>query len=68
MNGAKKFRVWIRSKPGFYAQYDGKVDVFAGDEEEAVSEALRRLRTGAFRDRDDSMWTVEKVERLWSVS
>lgn len=59
----KKFWVWIRSKPGFYAQYDGKVEVFATDDEDAVERAFQKLKRGAFPDRDRSMWKVEKVER-----
>ena len=59
------YRVWLRSVPGFYAQYDGKVDVYARDPEEAVEIALRQLKRGSFPDRDRSMWRVEKVEWLY---
>lgn len=57
-----KYRVWIRSVPGFYEQYDGKVDVQAEDVDEAKEIALRTLKAGAFPDRSRSMWRVEKVE------
>lgn len=57
-----RYRVWLRSRPGFYAQYDGKVDVRADDEAEAKKLALRELRRTAFPDRNDSMWHIEKVE------
>lgn len=57
-----KYRVWIRSKPGFYEQYNGYVDVFGIDTEQAKTRALMELRRGAFPDRNDSMWTIERVE------
>lgn len=62
----KKFKVFLRSRPGMYAQYDGAVTVFADDEDEAVDRALDKLKRGSFPDRDRSMWKVEKVERVWS--
>ena len=60
----KEYRVWVRSVPGMYAQYDGKVDVFATDELEAAEKALDKLKRGAFKDRNRSMWKIEKVEEL----
>jgi hypothetical protein len=60
----KRYNVWLRSRPGFYAQYDGKVTVWADDEDDAVEMAMHKLKTGAFSDRDNSMWIVEKVERV----
>lgn len=60
------YRVWIRSVPGMYAQYDGHVDVHAYDENEAVDKALRKLKNTSFPDRSRSMWIVDKVERLGS--
>lgn len=59
-----KYCVWLRSVPGPYEQYDGKVDVYAGDREEAVERALRELRRTSFPDRSASMWRVEKVEEV----
>jgi hypothetical protein len=59
------YKVWMRSKAGFYEQYDGFVDVYAKDDSDAISKALRKLKTGAFPDRNNSMWTVEKVERIF---
>lgn len=58
-----KYRVWLRSVPGPYEQYDGHVDVFAEDAEQAKERAKRELRRTSFPDRSDSMWRVEKVER-----
>jgi hypothetical protein len=60
----KKYRVWIRSVPGFYTQYDGYVDVYADFEEEAIEFAFLKLKRGAFPDRNSSMWRVESVEVL----
>lgn len=57
-----KFRVWIRSTPGFYAQYDGYVDVVADDAESAGAAALRKLKATAFPDRSSAFWRIEKVE------
>jgi len=59
------YKVWMRSKGGFYEQYNGFVDVYAENDTDAVSKALRKLKTGAFPDRSNSMWTVEKVERVF---
>jgi hypothetical protein len=64
MERLTKFKVWLRSVPGHYAQYDGAVDVFAEDEEQAKERAFAELKRGAFFDRSRSMWHVERVERL----
>ena len=64
METLTKYRVWIRSVPGFYAQYDGKVDVLAEDEDQAKERALMELKRGAFPDRGRSMWRVERVEKI----
>lgn len=58
----KKYNVWMRSTPGPYEQYSGKVDVFADDEEQAIDRAHWKLKNGAFFDRNRNMWRVEKVE------
>lgn len=59
-----RFRVWIRSVPGFYEQYDGKVDVWGENEAQAETRAFLELKRGAFPDRSRSMWKVERVERI----
>ena len=59
-----KFRVWLRSVPGFYEQYSGKVDVYACDEEQAKARAFMELKRGAFPDRSAAMWKIERVERI----
>lgn len=60
----KNYRVWLKSVPGMFAQYDGKVEVRASSEDDAINMALRKLRTGAFPDRTNNMWKIEKVERI----
>jgi len=59
-----KYRVWIRSNPGFYEQYNGYVDVFAEDDKNAIQAALKKLKRTSFPDRDNSMWRIEKVEAI----
>ena len=59
-----QYRVWMRSTPGFYTQYDGHVDVEAEDAEDAKEAAFLKLRNGAFSDRGRSMWKYEKIEAL----
>ena len=58
------YLVWLKSTAGFYEQYDGHVKVRAKNDQEAIKRALLQLRTGAFKDRDDSCWRVTKVERV----
>lgn len=59
-----KWRVWMRSTPGPYEQYDGKVDVFADNEDEAEERAFAELKRGSFPDRGRACWKVERVEKL----
>lgn len=61
----KRYAVTISSIPGFYAQYEGEVKVWAADEDEAIERAFRELKRGAFPDRGRSMWKVKKVERVY---
>jgi len=51
----------MKSVPGFYEQYSGDVEVFARSEIDAIEEALRKLKRGAFPDRSRYMWRVVKV-------
>lgn len=60
----KSYRVWLRSVPGMFEQYDGKVDVYAVDEKDAIERALDKLKRDAFPDRSRGMWRVERVEEL----
>ena len=63
MKEQSPYRVWLRSKPGMYEQYNGKVDVTAFDEDSAVETALCKLRNTSFPDRTADMWIIEKIER-----
>lgn len=60
-----KYEVWLKSIPGFYAQYDGKVTVYAPNDNDAIEKAFAKLKNGAFPDRNRSMWKVEKVVRIY---
>ena len=59
-----KYRVWLRSRPGFYEQYDGHVDVVADDEDAAPSAAFAKLRSTSFPDRSAATWKIERIERI----
>ena len=56
------YKVWIRSKPGMYQQYDGYVDGRAEDVDSAIDRAFTKLQRTSFPDRGPGMWKVEKVE------
>lgn len=59
----KKFRVWMHSVPSpGSTYYDGYVDVWATDEEDAKPKAKKELRRTTFPERSDSSWVVDKVE------
>ena len=60
-----KYNVWLRSKPGMYEQYNGKVMVYAEHEEEAVDRAFRKLKRTTFPHRPRGMWRVDKVELIF---
>ena len=60
-----RYNVWMRSIPGMYAQYDGKVEVSAENETEAIDNAFLKLKRGVFPDRNRSMWKVDRVERVY---
>ena len=59
----KRYKVWMRSVPGAYEQYDGYVEVVAEDDEDAVERAFAKLKRTSFPDRNRSMWKVDRVER-----
>lgn len=59
----KKFRVFLRTKPGFQQSYDGYVDCLAKNEEEAPREAVKKLRRTSFPDRGFNDWIIEGVEK-----
>lgn len=58
-----KYRVYLRSKPGMWASYNGHVDVHAVTDQEAERAAINRLARGVFKDRGFGAWIVDKVER-----
>lgn len=58
----REYRVWLRSVPGPYEQYDGYVDVWAEDAEQAKVEAVTKLTRTSFPDRSVNEWKVERVE------
>jgi hypothetical protein len=62
--GLKKYRVWLFGG-SMAATYDGYVDVYAEDEEDAGYRAKRKLTgsAGAFSDWSPSMFKVTKIER-----
>lgn len=60
-----KYKVFIRSRPGFYEQYSGTVEVVAEDDDAAVDAAFRKLKAGSFPDRNKDMWKVEQVDRVY---
>lgn len=57
------YRVHLHKKtaPGS-TYYDGYVDVFAEDEEEAIDQALKKLKRTTFKDVDRSSWVIDQVE------
>lgn len=59
-----KYEVSLKSVPGMYAQYSGSVTVWAEDEDEAVEEALSKLKRGAFPDRSRSMWRIVDIKKV----
>lgn len=63
MEELNPYKVFLRSKPGMYAQYDGFVPVLAANDDDAVDKAFSKLRRTSFPDRNRSMWTVDRVER-----
>ena len=63
----KKVRVWLRSKPGMYAQYDGYVDTWVdedADRDDIFYAACSELKRKSFPDRNAGMWTMEKYEQV----
>jgi len=61
----RRFRVTLRSAPGMWELYDGFVDVYAQDGEDAFREAVRKLARTSFPDRPSmSSWIFESAEVL----
>jgi hypothetical protein len=60
-------RVWLKSTPGMYAQYDGYVDVNIEefDAEQAFDAAVNKLGRTSFSDRKSKMfWRFIRMEQL----
>lgn len=62
----KEYRVHLKSLPGMYAQYSGVVEVLALNDGDAETEAYKKLKRGAFPDRDASFWRLVKIERVFN--
>lgn len=59
-----RYRIWLRSVPGPYEQYAGKVDVTADSPTSAQARALGELQRTSFPDRSPGMWRIERIEVL----
>ena len=59
----RHYRVYMRTVPGMYAQYDGHVDVWS-DGEELFLDAVRQLRRTSFKDYSADMWRMTGSELL----
>ena len=64
MDDLKRYTVRMKSVPGFYAQYDGNVKVWAENDDDAIEQAFKELKRGAFPERGRSMWKGTGVERI----
>lgn len=62
----RRYRVWMRSTPGMYAQYDGHVDVTTRDDDSygIFMAAVRELRLTSFPDRGAGCWKLERFEAI----
>ncbi len=62
----KRYRCFMSSAPGMYAQYDGHVDVWSpsDDWDEVFSRAVGELKRTAFSDRSASMWRMDDFQRI----
>lgn len=58
------YRVWLKTKGGFYAQYSGHVDVMAESMEQSMQLALEKLRNTSFPDYPREFWQIQRVEFL----
>ncbi len=61
MSVSQPYRIFVRSKPGFYEQYNGYVEVYACDSVDATEKGLDKLQRTSFPDRNRDMWEVEAV-------
>ena len=59
-----KYKVYLHTKGGFYAQYDGNVEVDANDEESAKEKALDELKRTSFPDYGRDWWQIDEVKKI----
>ncbi len=57
------YEITIRSRPGFYEQYEKTLRIFADDEAQAEDRAYREMRLD-FPDRGRSMWKTVSIKCL----
>lgn len=60
-----QYEVSLTSVSGMYAQYSGNVLVHAENEDEAIEEALNKLKRTSFPDRSRDMWRIKGVRRIY---
>lgn len=62
----RRYRVWLRSTPGMFAQYDGHVDVSTRDDDGygIFMAAVRQLRRTSFPERGPDAWKLERYEAI----
>lgn len=58
----KKYRVRLHSRSGVWEFYEGHVDIYADNEEEAASLAVDKLKRTSFPDRPRTSWRIDSVE------
>ena len=51
------YRVYLKSVPGMYAQYEGPVEVWS-DGKDLFLDAVRKLRSTSFPDRHTDQWRM----------
>ena len=59
-----QYKVWMRSTPGMFEQYNGYVKAYGNNDNEAIQNAFKELRK-TFPHRTREMWQIEKVERIY---
>lgn len=67
MGKLSNYRVYLRSKPGMYEQYDGHVDVVASNDGAAEDAAFNKLRR-TYPNRGRDMWIIERIERRGRIA
>lgn len=62
----RRYRVWLRSTSGMYAQYDGHVDVTTQESDGygLFMAAVRELRRTSFPERGPDCWKLERFELI----